>query len=133
MNKTRLIPLIVALSGLVLFLVGLLFVVPILLFVNSAVRTEATVVDQRRIITVNSVGGGDRYRTEVMFKTLDNTETRTELSAAWGEHTRGDKIHILYDPQQPNSARHDHFWSLWMAPIILLGTALVSWHSAGLL
>jgi hypothetical protein len=132
MKMSKFIPLIVLFTGLVMFALGLLFGLRIMFFVKSAGRVEATVIGQRRIVTINSVAG-DRYRPEVVFRTPDKTEIKTELSAAWGEHNRGDIIHVLFDPEQPSNASHDHFWSLWTAPIIFFGAALVSWHAAVLL
>ena len=44
---------------------------------------------------------------------------------AYAEFKVGDRLRVFYDPQQPENARLDLFWELWIGSILLGGVAAV--------
>ena len=88
-------------------------------FVSEAILTEGTVVDLQR--TRSSDSNSYHYRPVVLFtiKTGESIEFISSTGSNPASYTKGEKVEVLYDPSDPQSARIKEFFSLWGTTVIL--------------
>ncbi|MFH2063139.1 MAG: DUF3592 domain-containing protein [bacterium] len=97
--------------------------------VSSGVRTEGTVVrleevKHRRPPKIHrqkkTVAA---YHPVISFLTEDGqtVEYRSDFGTSPPVHEVGEKVDVIYDPQDPSRAEIDSFVSLWLGPILVAG------------
>jgi hypothetical protein len=86
-------------------------------FVSSGIEVEGTVV---RLESSSSADSGTTY-SPVFRYTVDGQEYEYESvnSSSPPTHKVGEITTLLYDPNNPEKARENSFWELWLMPIIL--------------
>jgi hypothetical protein len=114
----------VSIVRLVLIPMGLAFLVAALFtynktneFVSGAVGTEGTVASIQNADTSE----GPVQRTTVRFDTLDGSVIRFTSDTQRGSDPpkQGDKVSVLYRPEEPGNARIEDFAALWGRAMIL--------------
>jgi hypothetical protein len=114
----------VATTQIILSLVGLvfgaLFWVPAASFYKRSHVTTGTVVAMK-------AGEYDSAAPVFTFKEGDGVELRkeSEFYSSPAEFSVGQKISIRFLPGDPDSARPDTFWNIWVWPIIIQGASLL--------
>ncbi len=112
----RWIPRFFLVLGVVFLLVAAVTLVLTLRFVVGAERTTGTVVGLSR--ETDSEGDVFFFPT-VRFTTSDERTIVFRSSSGSGSPPRlGDRIDVLYDPDDPQDARLSGFFHLWLAPIV---------------
>ena len=117
-------------GGLIVFVVGLLLLVPgviafvsSLTFVAKAQRAEATFDGA----VFRNTSHGMMYFPEFTFRTKDGREMtfRSSFGSSDQEYAPGTKIVVLYDPSHPEHMQADTLWGVWLLPAVLLPPALL--------
>ncbi|MBD2355591.1 DUF3592 domain-containing protein [Tolypothrix sp. FACHB-123] len=93
-------------------------------FVNSSIQTQGTVIDVVRRSSRDSDGDiSYAYYPVIKFTPASGEETIFESTTGTNppSYSRGQSINILYNPQQPNSARENSWFTLWGFPAIFTG------------
>lgn len=86
-------------------------------FLEVAIETEGVVIE---IDKSENSDGRTMYRPVFAF-TADNGrnyEVPSSVSSGRPSHGIGDKVSILYDPEQPAEAELDSTWRLWLGAVI---------------
>lgn len=90
-------------------------------FIVHAEVAEGTVVDLVRSGSSGSGSGDSTYRPLVVF--VDAAGREIEFVSSVGSnppaYRRGEKLEVLYQPGDPENARINAFFSLWLGPLIL--------------
>ena len=111
-----------ALLGIVLGTIGGLWLFNVYSFVQTAERTEGTVV----AIGENRNAKGDRVKYPVIEFT-DQQGQQREFKARSGSdssgYSVGNKVQILYDRDRPDSASLDSWVSLYLGPLVFIALA----------
>ena len=106
-----------ALLGIVITPVGLIWWQHVRSFVQTAEKTEGTVIEL--------VKEGKTYRPIVEY--ADHMGQRQELRSRTGtnppSYSVGDKVQILYDRNDPDSVKINHWLTLYIFPFLCLFTA----------
>lgn len=55
----------------------------------------------------------------------DVRDLRPAFAAVWGGYQVGQRLTVLYDPNDPAEARIDDFWQLWFLPLATAAGGLV--------
>lgn len=86
-------------------------------FVNEGVRVQGEVIDLH--FSRDSEGDGT-YRPEVKYQTPEGVEYRFISSSGSNpaSFSRGERVQILYLPENPQDGRIDAFFSLWGGTLI---------------
>jgi len=89
-------------------------------FIAAAETAPGQVVD---VIVKTDSDGDPMYYPEFTFTTAagENVQVRSNVGSNPPAHRVGDKIEILYDPNQPLNAKVNSFSGVWLLPTILLG------------
>ena len=108
-----------ALLGIVLTPIGIMWWQNVRHFVQTAEKTEGTVIE-----LVESRGSkGTRFYSPVVEYT-DRFGQRQELRSSMGtsppRFSVGDKVQILYDQNDPDSAKINHWLHLYIFPLLCL-------------
>lgn len=117
--------------GIVLAVVAVIVVGVTLGALRDGARTEGTVVDVvARTSTTEDSDGRSRestaYHPTVRFRADGRTYTFTSSTGSDPPaYEVGDRVPVVYDPADPGDARVNTFWSLYLAPIVLGGLAVV--------
>jgi Protein of unknown function (DUF3592) len=97
-------------------------------FVRGAERTTGTVID----LDARTSDGDLVYYPMVRFTTAGGR--RVEFTSSSGSSSPpdvGDRVEVLYDPDDPQDAQLSGFFSLWLWPIVLGGVG-IGFAAAGL-
>jgi len=88
-------------------------------FISSSVSTTGTVSELRLSVSDRS----RVYYPTIKFKTQQGETIETELNVGSNppEHTVGEQVTILYDPNNPRDANVNSFLSLYFVAVVLLG------------
>ena len=97
------------------------------LFVKTASRAEGTVVDM--VVMDTGVNNSSRSRSSIAYRPtihfIDRTGEKVEFTSSVGtnppSYSKGQKVEILYRPDEPENAQINDFGSLWSASITLGG------------
>lgn len=94
-------------------------------FLATAIKTEGTVIDlDSRLGSKGSV----TYAPVIEFKDSQNImhQVTSDMSSNPPDFARGQKVEVRYQPQNPQNAKIDDFWELYIAPLLLgiVGTVL---------
>ena len=110
--------------GVLLLVAGAVFAVLTARFVASADRAEGTVVDRAR--SVDDEDGSVVYFPIVRFTTAEARTVEFKSSASTSDEI-GDRVDVLYDPDDPTDARLAGFFNIWGFSLIfgLIGTVFV--------
>jgi len=85
-------------------------------FLMKAVKTKGKVLDLKEY----SSGDGVVYRP--VFSFMDNAGNNHTIHSTWGSNPPrygiGDSVSVLYDPEEPENAKTDSFFDLWLYSII---------------
>ncbi|WP_085901275.1 DUF3592 domain-containing protein [Kiloniella majae] len=92
-------------------------------FVDNAHSAQGTVIDliQSRSSSSSSTSNSYVYRPEVIFQTATGEEVTFQSSTGSNPpaYNRGEKVSVLYNPENPQDAKIDGTLSLWLGPLIL--------------
>jgi hypothetical protein len=98
-------------------------------FLAAAVPAEGTVVglDMVRSSSGSRSGSSYSYYPIVRFRTVDgeDVEFRSSSGSNPPSYRRGERVVVLYDPQTPEIAEIDSFFSLWGGILILAFVGVV--------
>ena len=89
------------------------------LFLETAIKTDGVVTE---MVAVQSSDGGNSQSAPVYkFTAKDGTECtiRSSVSSYPPAFSVGQKIAVLYDPSNPQNAKIDGFFNIWLVPFIL--------------
>lgn len=105
--------------GVVLIIVGAVLLVRAVGFVANAERATGTVVDLDR---GSSSGGGTTFHPVVRFTTANGEaiEFVSRTGSRPPAETPGDRVEVLYYPDDPDDAELSGIFHVWLAPAILL-------------
>ncbi|BAY63050.1 hypothetical protein NIES22_31270 [Calothrix brevissima NIES-22] len=93
-------------------------------FMASSIQTQGTVVDVVRRSSRDNKGRISYfYYPVVKFTPASGEETIFESDTGSNppSYSQGQSINILYNPQQPNAARENSWFTLWGFPAIFTG------------
>ncbi|MDX2098999.1 MAG: DUF3592 domain-containing protein [Leptolyngbyaceae cyanobacterium bins.59] len=96
-------------------------------FVKAASRSEGTVVDM--VVVDTGVNNSSRSRSSIAYRPtihfIDHTGEKVEFTSSVGtnppSYSKGQKVEILYHPDEPENAQINDFGSLWGDSITLGG------------
>jgi hypothetical protein len=92
-------------------------------FLQTAVKAEGTVV---KLVEEPGSGHGPSYFP--VFKFTDSQGWEQQANSKVGSNPPsykvGDKVNLLYDPNDPTSAVTDTFWGVWIWPVALCGAGV---------
>lgn len=93
---------------------------------NNAVATEGTVIGVSKEVNVASGGDLDTYLT-VEFSTGDGE--LIQFKDRGPSAVVGDKVEVLYNPENQSEARIRDFWQLWgvLSLFLVGGAAIIGW------
>jgi Protein of unknown function (DUF3592) len=112
----------------VLLVIGAATLVDAARFVRGAERTTGTVID----LDSRTSDGGLVHHPIVRFTAADGrTVEFTSSSGSSSPPDVGDRVEVLYDPDDPQDAQLSGFFSLWLWPIALGGVG-IAFAAAGL-
>ena len=89
-------------------------------FSNRAIKVKGEVISVRS--QYSGKGKTTVYKT-VKFTPEGGKEVVVEVGGA-GDAKKGDKLELLYDPENPETAYEDNFMAIWMLSFILFGSTL---------
>lgn len=91
-------------------------------FIDSAEEGSGTVVG-----LVRSGSDDVTYRPEVAFTTIEGEEVRfiSTTGSSPPSYNVGDKVTVLYEPQNPINAEIKDFVSLWLGPLVVGGMGFI--------
>ena len=92
-------------------------------FVANAERTEGTVIDLSRS---EDSEGSVTYSPVVRFTVEGRTIQFTSSSGSSSPPSVGDRVEVLYDPDDPHDARLSGFLDLWLFPLVAGAIALIA-------
>ena len=121
--------------GVLCIVIGAVVLVRTMQFVAKAEHATGTVIELTGEIDSE---GDELFFPVVRFTTADGKEIEFESSSGSSpaSHSTGDRVEVLYDPDDPNDAQLSGFVDLWLFTIIffLVGGAFlaVGWFSRGL-
>jgi Protein of unknown function (DUF3592) len=101
--------------GAVLIVVAAVMAVFTARFVATAERTEGTVIDLSRS---EDSEGSVTYSPVVRFTADGRTIQFTSSSGSSSPPSVGDRVEVLYDPDDPDDARLSGFLDLWLFPLV---------------
>ena len=92
-------------------------------FLTNAIKAEGVVVN----LVASRSSDSTTYRPTVRFKTIEGSmvEFTSSTGSNPASYSRGEKVTVLYLPQQPDEARIDSFFSLWGGATIVGGLGSV--------
>lgn len=117
--------------GLALFGLGLYFLKERLDFFKHSIQAEGIVIDIEKSGSRGSKGGSRySYYPVISFQALDgNIYTFSPESGtnSYGEYLQGDKLTIMYNTENPQSAKIDSFWERWgiQLTFLIVGLAIL--------
>ena len=121
--------------GILLLVLTPVMVVRTAQFLAGAERTDGTVVDLSRS---KDSEGSVTFSPVVSFTTAEGrtVEFVSSSGSSSPSHSEGDRVEVLYDPDDPNDARLSGFLDLWFGSLVVgvLGaaftvfSAVVLWH-----
>ena len=107
---------------------GVFFFIDAKLFSSESYSATGTVVELKKVrrlsnSTSRSTSHVTTYYPVVRYQTKNGKNvTFTSSSGSYpSPYKRGDRVTILYDPENPKKARIKSFRSLWLAPILCFG------------
>ncbi|MFZ2804336.1 MAG: DUF3592 domain-containing protein [Patescibacteria group bacterium] len=122
--------------GIPLVVASAYFFVTTELFISHAAATQGQVTELIKHTSASAKGTYYSYVPHVSFTTPQG-QPADFLSSAEGDpplYHAGQRVPVLYDPQDPSHAKIDDFWGLWMYAFIsgvvgvsFLSPALVAW------
>ena len=112
----------IALPGIIFAIVGGVWWFNVHNFVQSAERTEGTVVE---LVEKSGDRGGLLYSPVIEYTDQQGQQHkyRSNASSNPSPYSVGDKVPILYDRERPDSANIDHWLYLYLFPWVCLGIA----------
>jgi hypothetical protein len=109
--------------GIAIFAGGLFMLVETSEFVTHAARTTGKVES----VELGDADGATTYHP--VFVYTDSAGVEHRKRSAYGSTTfrfsLGSHVKVLYDPNAPTRARIDSFESLWLFPLLFIGSSLV--------
>jgi hypothetical protein len=118
--------------GIALLAGGAIYVFIILSFTGRAAHAEGRIVKMDTVRNAapfmdQVAGSGVIYYPVVRFKTQDGkaVDFRAASGSQRPTYSVGDKVPVLYDPNNPKDSRINTVWGVWGAPLILLGIGAV--------
>ncbi len=119
-----LVALVFGVVGIVPLLVGIYIYQQRSLFVAEANSAQGVVVDIFLATSKARTGGEDikTYAPRVFFVAASNqkVEFKTRASKSNPGYKIGDQVPVLYDPANPEKAKINTFFHLWMLPTIMI-------------
>jgi hypothetical protein len=103
--------------GVVALLVGLVTLVFTVRFIQRAEHATGTVIELSR---ETDSDGEVTFYPVVRFETAEGREIEFKSSSGSSppSHSEGDRVDVLYDPDDPHDARLSGFFDLWLFPIV---------------
>jgi hypothetical protein len=108
--------------GIVAVAIGAVWTFTTARFVSGAERTGGTVIDLSRS---EDSEGSVTYSPIVRFKVEGRTIQFTASSSSSSPPSVGERVEVLYDPDDPHDARLSGFLDLWGGPMIVGGLGIV--------
>jgi len=108
-------------AGVILALVGGWFLFTSLTFYSKGVKVQGTVV------RLESSQSTDGVTYAPVFSYTVNGKSYEVMSGTTSDpplHKKGDVVTLLYNPDNPKSARENSFWELWGLPLILCPSSI---------
>jgi hypothetical protein len=107
---------------------GAFFFIDAKFFSSKAYKGTGTVVELKKVRRLSTSSSGSpshvtTYYPVVRYQTKNGKNvTFTSSSGSYpAPYKRGDRVTILYDPENPRKARIKSFSSMWLAPILGFG------------
>ena len=91
-------------------------------FLNSAVKTQATIVD---VVQVQGVDDGYTQFPVFQFFDLNGVEVIARGNSDFSDYTIGQEMEIYYDPGNPSGIVHQENLTMWGPTAILLCGGLI--------
>jgi hypothetical protein len=103
--------------GFVLLVLGAVTLVRTLQFVSGAEHATGTVVELSRS---SDSEGTVTFHPVVRFTTAEGrtVEFVSSTGSSPPDHSAGDRVEVLYDPDDPQDARLTGFFDLWLLPLV---------------
>jgi len=110
-------------AGVILAAVGGWYLFTSWTFYSKGVKVESTVV---RLESSQSSDSGVTYA-PVFSYTVDGQsyEVKSGTTSYPPLYEKGDVVTLLYNPDNPKSARENSFWELWGLPLILCPSSIL--------
>ncbi len=117
--------------GLIFICVGLWQYFETNALINRAYSTKGVVIDLIRGASSESSSGN--YKPVVRFKTERGEEIEfvSGLGTSPPLFDRGEIVTIFYQPDSPENAKIDEFWSLWFFSVLSGGMGIISFSVGG--
>jgi len=125
------------LVGFILTALAVFFLLRTRSFMETAEQTQGTVIN---MLYSRSSDGGGGYSAVYRFRTItgQEVEVRDNLSSNPPQFKVGQTIDVLYDPENPQSARIKKWFNLYFLPALLgflgiifgcigIGAAIAAW------
>lgn len=124
MSADLIIGIVFPLVGGLLFAIGAFLFIRTRIFLGKAQEVKGTVTE---MVYNHSSDGGGGYSPVYQFRTISGQmiTVRDNLSTNPPMFQVGQTIDVLYDPENPQSARIKKFWSLYFTSILLCGMGLI--------
>ncbi|MBI5654730.1 DUF3592 domain-containing protein [Candidatus Uhrbacteria bacterium] len=89
-------------------------------FINRSQKSQGMVLEMVRRVST-SKKSADTFAPRIKFTLPDGSsqEFTSTLSSSWKFYRVGQKVDVLYDPAQPDTAEINSFFALWVGPCIL--------------
>ena len=107
---------------------GAFFFIDAKFFSSKAYKATGTVVELKKVRRLSTSSSGSTshvttYYPVVRYQTKNGKNvTFTSSSGSYpSPYKRGDRVTLLYDPENPQKARIESFSSMWLAPILGFG------------
>jgi hypothetical protein len=85
-------------------------------------HARGTVVE---LVHTSDSEAGSSYTPRVRYRSASAERTFvSSVGTGWRRYEPGDRVSVLYDPENPEEARIRSFWDLWSGPALLLGMGL---------
>jgi len=93
-------------------------------FLSHAFHAQGTVI----ALLQHSDDQSNTYYPEILFtdKNGRSIDFYSNYSSNPPEYVKGDKVNLLYDPQNPRNAKVDSFTTLWLLPIVAFVVSIIS-------
>lgn len=124
MSADLVIGIVFPLVGGLLFAIGAFLFIRTRIFLGKAQEVKGTVIE---MVYSHSSEGGGGYAPVYQFRTISGQmiTVQDSLSSSPPMFQVGQTIDVLYDPENPQSARIKKFMSLYFTSILLCGMGLI--------
>ncbi len=121
MRKAQIFYIVFTAIGVILLIVGLVYIGQTLSFLDTCLEARGVVVN----LSWRYDSEGSQLAYSVFQFVDERTGEEITVSSTQGRnppaYSVGQEVFILYDPQNPHNARIKSFWNIWLGPMIVTG------------